>query len=128
VASTATDGNFFVYLEDVMPDGKVIYVTEGMLRALHRKLSSTPGPYKTTYPYRTFMKKDGAPLVPGQDATLTFQLIPTSVLFKHGHRIRISIAGADKDTFLRNPAQGDVTITVHRGGASFIELPTVPRP
>jgi putative CocE/NonD family hydrolase len=127
VASTATDGNFFVYLEDVMPDGRVIYVTEGMLRALHRKLSTTPGPYQTTYPYRTYMKKDGAPLVPGQPTTLTFQLIPTSVLFQRGHRIRISIAGADKDTFIRLPAQGDVTITVDRGGASFIELPTVPR-
>ncbi len=129
VRSTATDGNFFVYLEDVSPEGKSTYVTEGMLRALHRKLSTDPAPYRTTYPYRSYRKADGQPLVPGQTATLTFQLIPTSVLFKAGHRIRIAIAGADKETFQRIPAQGDVTLTVERGGArgSFIDLPIVPR-
>ena len=126
-ASTATDGNFIVYLEDVAPDGKVTYVTEGLLRALHRKLSTEPAPYKTTDPYRSYNRKDGMPLVPGEAATLTFQLLPTSVLFKAGHRIRVAIAGADKDTFLRLPAQGDVTITVSRGGSepSFVDLPVV---
>ncbi len=129
VTSTATDGNFFVYLEDVSPEGTSTYVTEGMLRALHRKLSTETPPYRTTYPYRSYQRKDGQRLVPGQPATLTFQLIPTSVLFKAGHRIRVAIAGADKDTFQRLPAEGDVTITVSRGGptGSFIELPVVPR-
>jgi hypothetical protein len=129
VTSTATDGNFFVYLENVAPDGRVTYVTEGLLRALHRKLSGDPPPYRTAYPYRSFLRKDGMPLQPGQPATLTFQLLPTSILFRRGHRIRIAIAGADKDTFLRIPAEGDVTIKVAWGGAtpSFLELPVVPR-
>ena len=129
VTSTATDGNFFVYLEDVSPDGASTYVTEGMLRALHRNVSPGPAPYRTLYPYHSFLKKDGRPLVPGQPATLRFQLLPTSVLFKAGHRIRIAIAGADKDTFLRLPAEGPVTISVKRGGStgSFIDLPVVPR-
>jgi predicted acyl esterase len=130
VASTATDGNFFVYLEDVAPDGKTTYVTEGELRALHRKLSTQMPPYKTTYPYRTFAAKDAQPLVPGQTATLTFQLQATSVLFKAGHRIRVAVAGADAGTFLRIPAapQNDVTLTIERGGIvpSLIELPIVP--
>ncbi|MFN0178621.1 MAG: CocE/NonD family hydrolase [Gemmatimonadales bacterium] len=129
VTSTARDGNFFVYLEDVGPDGKSTYVTEGMLRALHRKISTDPAPYRTLYPYHSFKKRDGRPLIPGQLSTLKFQLFPTSVLFRAGHRIRVAIAGADKDTFLRLPASGDVTITVNRGGvrASLIELPVVPR-
>ena len=124
--STATDGNFIVYLEDVSPDGKSTYVTEGHLRALHRKLSKDPAPYRTTYPYRSYQKKDGAPLVPGQSATLTFQTIPTSVLFRKGHRIRLAIAGADKDTFQRVPAEGGATITIGRGN-SFIDLPVAPK-
>lgn len=129
VASTATDGNFIVYLEDVAPDGKVTYVTEGLLRAIHRRLSSEPPPYRTVYPYRSFNEKDAEPLEPGKVATLVFPFMPTSVLFREGHRIRIAIAGADKDTFARLPAEGDVTIAVSRNRVepSFIELPVVPR-
>jgi putative CocE/NonD family hydrolase len=128
VTSTRTDGAFFAYLEDVDPAGKVTYVTEGELRALHRKLSSAPAPYRTTYPYRSFAKADAQPLVPGQVATLTFQLMPTSVQFKAGHRVRVAIAGADKGMFPRLPAQGDVEIGVLHGGKSpsFIDLPVVP--
>jgi uncharacterized protein len=129
VASTHTDGNFIVYLEDVAPDGRVTYVTEGQLRALHRKLSDEVSPYRTTYPYRTFARKDALPLVPGQVATLTFQLQATSVLFKAGHRVRIAVAGADKGTFLQIPTPdgGDVILSVSRGGnsPSFIDLPVI---
>jgi putative CocE/NonD family hydrolase len=129
-SSTHTDGNFLVYLEDVASDGTVTYVTEGHLRALHRKLSGDPAPYRAPYPYRSFTRKDGMPLVPGQVTTLSFPLLPTSVLFRAGHRIRISIAGADKDSFARLPAAsaGPVTITVSRGGdePSFVDLPVVP--
>lgn len=129
VATTATDGNFIVYLEDVSSEGKSTYVAEGMLRGLHRKISTETPPYRTLYPYHSFKKADGAPMVPGQRTTLVFPLIPTSVLFKVGHRIRIAVAGADKDTFQRLPATGDATITVDRSGTtgSFVEFPVVPR-
>ncbi|MHB1329537.1 MAG: CocE/NonD family hydrolase [Gemmatimonadales bacterium] len=125
VASTATDGNLIAYLEDVAPDGRSTYITEGHLRLLHRKVGGK-APYRTLYPYRTFSTKDGAPLVPGRAETVTFQLLPTSVLFRAGHRIRIAIAGADRDTFQRTPASGGATLTLHRGG-SFIDLPVLPR-
>ena len=39
VTSTNDDGDFFVYLSEVLPDGTSIYVTEGKLRASHRKIS-----------------------------------------------------------------------------------------
>ena len=130
VRSTHTDGNFFVYLEDVAPDGRVTYLTEGQLRAIQRRLSTETPPYKTTYPYRTFRQKDAEPLIPGQLATLTFQLQATSVLLRAGHRIRVSLAGADNGTFIRHPSaqEGPVTIHVSRGAdaVSFIELPIVP--
>lgn len=41
-ASTHVDGAFFAYLEDVAPDGRVVYVTEGVLRGRHRRVSSAP--------------------------------------------------------------------------------------
>lgn len=129
VTSTDTDGAFFVYLEDVDEVGRVTYITEGQLRAIHRKVSTDPPPYKMLVPYHSFKKKDAMPLVPGELAELTFGLLPTSVLIKNGHRIRIAIAGHDKDTFARIPVEGTPVITVARNKhhASFVDLPVVQR-
>lgn len=129
ITSTETDGAFFVYLEDVGPDGEVLYLTEGCLRALHRRISTDEPPYTQFVPYHSFKKKDGMPLVPGEAAELTFGLLPISVLVKKGRRLRIAIAGADCDTFSRVPAQGNPTITVGTGRArlSYIDLPVIPR-
>ena len=99
VSSTATDGEFFAYLEDVDSKSKVTYVTEGELRAIHRKLSTDPAPYKQVAPYHSFKRADAMPLVPGQVAELVFGLQPTSYLFKRGHAIRIALAGVDRDHF-----------------------------
>ncbi len=125
--SSETDGAFFVYLEDVAPDGKVTYVTEGILRALHRKVSNEKPPYTVFGPYHSYKRKDGAALMPGEVAELKFALFPISALLRKGHRIRIAIAGADKDTFHRIPASGDPLIHIHYGGIypSSIELPVV---
>jgi putative CocE/NonD family hydrolase len=129
IMSNQTDGNFIVYLEDVSPDGRVTYLTEGGLRAIHRKLSKQPGPYKTTYPYRTYAVKDAMPLIPGGLATLVFQLQATSVRLEAGHRLRLAVAGADKGTFSPVPSPDHaVTVQVAYGGdsPSFIDVPEVP--
>jgi uncharacterized protein len=128
IASTATDGAFFVYLEDVDEAGRVVYVTEGQLRALYRKIADAP-PFKTLVPYHSFARRDAEPLVPGQPVRLDFGMLPTSVVVRAGHRIRVAIAGSDKDTFVRLPAAGTPEITVfrNRAEASFVELPVVAR-
>src|ERR1044072_425093 len=127
IASTHADGAFFVYLEDVDENGKVTYLTEGELRAVHRRVSNEAG--KLPVPHHTFLKKDAMPLVPGQVAELKFGLQPISVLVKKGHRLRVAIAGHDKDTFIRIPAEGTPTIAMQRNtrGLSMIELPIVKR-
>ena len=99
VSSNETDGCFFVYLEDVDENGNVHYVTEGLFRAVHRKISTEPQPYKDVVPYHTYLKKDAQPLVPNEVAELKFDLLPVSYLFKKGHKIRIAISGADADHF-----------------------------
>jgi uncharacterized protein len=103
VTSTHADGAFFVYLEDIDENGQVTYLTEGQLRALHRRISSEPSPVKLPVPYHSFMKKDAMPLKPGEIAELRFGLQPVSVLVKKGYRLRVAIAGHDKDTFIRIP-------------------------
>jgi putative CocE/NonD family hydrolase len=132
VSSTAVDGAFFVYLEDVWPDGRVTYVTEGELRALHRKNRPEQALYWTPGPYHTFRRADAVPLVPGESVELAFELLPTSYLFQRGHRIRVAVAGADRDHFTPIPADrtGPPTIHVFRDGrrASRVDLPIVDRP
>jgi putative CocE/NonD family hydrolase len=127
ITSTESDGAFYVYLEDVHPDGRVTYITEGQLRAIHRKVSQEDPPYKMIVPYHTFKSKDVLPLNPGEITEITFGLSPTSVLIRKGHHIRVSIAGHDRDTFVRIPAEAEPVITVERNNiyASRIELPYI---
>ena len=129
ITSTHTDGAFFVYVEDVDEKGVVTYLTEGEFRALHRKISNEKSPCKILVPYHSFKQKDAMPLVPGQLAELKFGLQPTSVLIRKGHRLRVAIAGHDKNTFARIPAEGRPVITVGRAQKhqSLIELPAVER-
>jgi putative CocE/NonD family hydrolase len=129
VASTHADGAFYVYLEDVDPSGYVRYVTEGQLRALHRKVSNETPPYVLLIPYHTFKRVDAEPMVPGETTEITFGILPTSVLIRAGHRIRVAIAGHDADLFERYPAIGDPVITVERNSVypSKIDLPVINR-
>ena len=40
--------------------------TEGMLRAIHRKVSTDTPPYKQFVPYHSFKRKDAMPLIPNE--------------------------------------------------------------
>ena len=115
LTSTESDGALIVYLEDVAPDGRVTYITEGQLRAVMRKTTEEEPLYKKFGPHRSERRDDASPLVPGEMAELTFDLWATSVLIKQGHRIRVAITGADKDSFLRYPRDGSVPVlTIQR--------------
>jgi putative CocE/NonD family hydrolase len=129
MSSTHEDGALFVYLEDVTPDGRSLYIAEGQIRLLHRKISQDEPPFVTAAPYHSYKEADAAPMVPGQMAEVTFGLHPTSVLFREGHRIRIAIGGADRDTFARIPTEGDPVWTVERSQdrPSRIVFPVIPR-
>ncbi len=120
----ATDGRIFAYLEDLAPDGQVSHVTEGMLRALHRRRA--PGDAITPVPHRTFRRADAVPLALGEPVELAFDLLPVSYRFAAGHRLRLALAGADVDSFGESPA---ATIEVHRAldRPSRLELPVIGR-
>ncbi len=117
-----------MYLEDVTPEGDVHYVTEGELRAIHRRRQSTEAIENPSraLPIHTFRRADAAPLIPGEVVPLIVELLPTSYQFKQGHRIRIALAGADKDHFqaLDGPAPTwEIWHTPNQ--PSQIELPVV---
>ncbi|MDA0738882.1 MAG: CocE/NonD family hydrolase [Nitrospirae bacterium] len=126
LATTGADATIFAYLEDVNAKGKVMYVTEGMLRGIHRKLNSKPSPYPDAIPYRSYRSADSLPMIPDKITTLTFNLLPTSYLFKKGHRIRLALAGTDRDHFkiLTGPPP---TFRIFRNGntSSHLTLPII---
>ncbi len=127
VTSSARDGDFFVYLEDIREGSYANYVTEGNLRASHRAMS--PAPYENLgLPYHRSYAEDIADL-PDEPVELVFDLIPTSYVFDAGHRIRVTITGADKDTALTPQLDPPPTIQLYREAdhASYIVLPIIPK-
>jgi uncharacterized protein len=121
--SSTPDGAVYAYLEDVAPDGTVTLITEGQLRLIHRKISSTVQPEAQPRTPRTFAQADSMPMVPGEISSIKFDLIPTSVLFKRGHCIRIAFAGHDKDHFQQYSENQIITLERNSVHSSFLELP-----
>jgi putative CocE/NonD family hydrolase len=127
ISSSEPDAALFVYLTEVEEDGTERYVTEGLLRALHRKESHAPASYRTTWPFRTFRREDACPMVPGQVENIRIPLLPVAWRFCAGSRIRLSISGADADHFGQVPHGRPPILTLHRGPGypSAVRLPIV---
>lgn len=95
VASTEPDAAVFVYLSEVEADGRVRYVTEGFLRALHRHTADRPPQYRGDWTFHPCTRAHAQPLVPDEPALLEIALLPVSWVFAPGSRLRLSLAGAD---------------------------------
>jgi uncharacterized protein len=125
----AEDCSIFVYLEDVDESGKVTLVTEGNLRGINRKISQEASLIDELIPFRTYLKKDALPMEKGKVTELVFDLLPISYQFKKGHKIRVAIAGADKDIFKKLPdAATEFKIYRTENYTSKIDLPIIEAP
>ncbi|MER6528667.1 CocE/NonD family hydrolase [Streptomyces sp. NPDC001508] len=126
ITSTREDGNFFVYLEAVRPDGVSCYLTEGQLRALHRKVWAD-SPFDALGPQHSCLERDAEPLTPGKPATLDFALQPISARLPKGYRLRVCLAGSNKTRFAHVPADGAPPLLNFRRGLAgcYIDLPVV---
>jgi uncharacterized protein len=124
-------GALYAYLEDVQPSGRVTYITEGELALADRAIAAArdnPAWRRLRTP-RTYARADAAPFPLDRRQRITFDLLPTSVLFRRGDRIRIAIAAADPSSFQLLPASGQATYRVTHGAAapSFVALPVIAR-
>ncbi|MEU6559322.1 CocE/NonD family hydrolase [Nocardia nova] len=99
VSSSTDDADLIVELRDldeagnetrfafIHHDARDEPITRGWLRASHRELD----PDKTL-PYRPYHShRRRAPLVPGEPVELDVEIWPTSMVFKAGHRIQLTI-------------------------------------
>jgi hypothetical protein len=115
-------------LNNMLTPVSMMMVTEGMLRASHRALA--PAPYRNLgLPWHPSRAADIAPLEPGVPAELVLDLMPTSVLFHRGSRIRVVVTAADEYTFRTARVSPPPTIRVLRDAdhPSRIILPVIPR-
>ncbi|WCT72422.1 CocE/NonD family hydrolase [Sphingomonas naphthae] len=127
VASSGKDANVFAYLEDVAPDGTVTVVTEGRLRASLRKTATAPWKMPAGVPWHPSNGEDAMPLTPGEPVALSFDMLPTSWLFKAGHRIQITVTGSDHRERARDidPAPA-ITLYGDEAHPSAVTLPVIP--
>jgi putative CocE/NonD family hydrolase len=120
-ATSAVDTDWVARLVDVAADGTPTSVCEGMIRARYRESLKAP-----------------KPVVPGEVIRYEISLLPTSILFPAGHRIRLEVCSSSFPGIDANPgtyelfseAAGHVLASqeVHHSAAcpSRLVLPVVP--
>jgi putative CocE/NonD family hydrolase len=126
VSTTAADGDFVIHLEDVDDDGSSTFVTEGVLRASHRRPAVAPF-YNFDAPWHSHNELDTEPVPPGEVIELSFALLPTSYRFRAGHRIRVAISDGDAAKWVTPAQEPEPLIRIYRGTdhRSRIVLPVV---
>jgi predicted acyl esterase len=125
------DTNFQVILFDVSESGNARYLSQGWMKASHRKLDaakSTPG--EPFHPHR-----EVEPAVPGKVYEYAIGLSPICHVFKAGHSIKVEILSMDS---IRDPGQHHGVFhlpisrtTLHKiyrgpGHRSHLLLPVIP--
>jgi putative CocE/NonD family hydrolase len=120
-SSSARDTDFTAKLVDVFPDGRAIHLSEGILRARHRK-----------------SLKSIEFLQPGEIDDFRITMAPTSNVFLKGHRMRLEISSSNFPRFDRNLNTEDPigfgttwkiahqTVMHNSRYASHILLPVIP--
>ena len=98
-----------VKLCDVAPDGSSLLVTRGILNLTHRDGHAQP-----------------AALTPGQVYRVTIELGSISHVFATGHRVRLSIAGADWPLAWPAPRPFSLTLYHDAEHPTQLSLPVIP--
>lgn len=121
----APDIDIIVYLEEVLSTGYSSYVTEGLLRASHRKLSDAPYEHLALPFHRSFA--DDVMDCVDDVTTLQFDLHPTAKVFRKGNRIRITIVCADQVNLqCLEPLGATLELVCDAPHLSMIYLPIAP--
>ncbi len=95
-ASSAKDTDFIVRISDVFPNGKAIFMTEGIIRARYRK--SEAG-------------ESVELLEPGEVEEYRVRCYPIANVFKRGHRVRLDLTSSSFPRFSRNLNTGEDVAT-----------------
>ena len=128
--STAPDFDWQVRLTDVHPDGSSAWISDGQLRASLRRLdpalSSSNRRGDVTRPWHPYTVHEPVPIL--EPVEYTFELAPTSNVFRAGHRIRIDIQPIASSYLDSARSAGVGVLQVQSGGGegSRVLLPVIP--
>lgn len=126
VVTSGTAGAVFAFLQDIAPDGEAHYLTDGQLNFRDRKLSAPPFE-NLGLPYQSIRDRDRLPVVPGEVMHLRFALNPVAWVVPAGHRLCLTLMGADLDNFhqVRLDPSPELTVLCGAGQDTRVELPVV---
>ena len=104
VTSTAPDGNFFAFLEEVEQNGVSHYVTDRGIRASRRDIHDQSPWTEMGIPFHRAFQEDYVPLPVGKPVELVFDLYATSYIFRKGNRIRVTVTCSHLPTYQLPPS------------------------
>jgi len=110
----------FAYLEEVLENGSVHYLTEGVLRPEFRR------PVSASYrnlglPFHDYSAAGEHSLPSGEAVDLAFDLLPVAALLPAGSRLRLTFQAGDADNFV--PAPGGPGPYAVETGRTSIAVP-----
>lgn len=89
IKTDVVDTDFVARLVDVHPDGTARLITDGIIRARYRDNPDD-------------RSRQAPPLEPGKPYLLRIELLPTSNLFKAGHRLQVDVTSSCFPRWARN--------------------------
>jgi uncharacterized protein len=87
------DPSLLVYLVVIDSHNQPIYLSEGHLRLVHRKLDTSEATL------HTYMRRDASPVKSEEEIEAAMTLLPLSALVPKGSRLRLLLAAADDADF-----------------------------
>lgn len=128
MAINSEEGAVFAYLQDVAPDGRAYYVSDGQLNLRDRKVSEPPFNYLGV-PYHSILEKDRLPITPNALLDIEIGLCQSAWIVPEGHRLCLTILGADKDNFYQRKQDQapDIVVYCNRERPLTLDLPVIER-
>jgi uncharacterized protein len=130
VSSSTPDAAFWAILEDVYPDGTSYVIADGRLRASLRSIQKPPYNF-LGLPWHRAYQADEQLLTADKIVKLDIDILPTTHIFKAGHRIRLAITNTIGGMFVNLPKYDPASLVmVYRNKihASSLTLPVVAKP
>jgi predicted acyl esterase len=132
VSSSAPDTELFVQLIDRAPDGSMLYLNRGMLRASHRQIDESQSQFtadgRIYRPWRPHTER--ALVTPGEVVDYLIDIFPVGHVFLPGHELVVKVHAPPLDdndyAYVQKTLPG--VNTLHFGGdtPSRLMLPLIP--